>query len=126
MRKGRFMIGSVGLATALLLGVEALPALAATPPNLIADQGAEAAKAGTGGVVAIPKWTRSTGTKATAVKYGSPGFPTATSPGPNVREKNFFAGGPADPDFGNEVLTQTVTVPAGAVSDVDAGKATFH
>jgi hypothetical protein len=125
MRKGRFVMGSTGLAAALMLGMQTVPATAGTN-NLVANHGAEASAGGTGGVVpAIPGWTRQTGANSTVVKYGTPGFPKATSPGPTTRGKNFFAGGPAD-ELSNEVLVQTVPMPATEIAAIDAGHGKYH
>src|SRR5690349_15396207 len=126
MRTGRWIASGGAVLATLLAGVPAITATAATPVNLVADHGAESAAAGTGGVVPIPGWTRTTGTKSTAVKYGSPGFPSTSSPGPTVRENNFFAGGPNDPNFDHQVLSQSVPLPSSEFSNIDAGTETFH
>ena len=88
----------IALATVGLAGVQAASAQAATrtTANLIKNPGAEAGPGGTGDPVSLPSWTRVQGSTATAVKYGTPSFPTLSSPGPTGRGKNFFAGG--DPD----------------------------
>jgi hypothetical protein len=66
------------------------------PPDLIADPGAEASHGDNDGdVVKVPGWTVTKGDQFTAVPYGASGFPEATSPGPKVRGKEFFAGGPS-------------------------------
>lgn len=62
----------------------------------------------------IPGWTV-TGS-ATAVKYGTPNFPTTTDPGSPTRGINFFAGGPG----GDSSISQSVDVSAGA-SAIDSG-----
>ncbi len=87
--------------------------------NFIKNGTAEAAPGGTGGVVNVPGWTRSTGTTFTAVKYGTSGFPSTTSPAPHNRGNNFFAGG-MDAHSSNEVATQTISL-SSWVSRIKAG-----
>jgi alpha-tubulin suppressor-like RCC1 family protein len=91
--------------------------------NLIVNSGADAAAGSTssgGSVVPVPGWTR-TGS-FTAVQYGSGAFPSATSPGPPDRGRNFFAGGP-----GSTVSTgaQDIDVSSSA-ADIDAGRVMFN
>src|SRR4051794_23670339 len=83
-------------AAALLLGPSSTAGAVNTSANLLKNGTAEAAPGGTGNVVNVPGWTRSTGTKFTAVKYGTPGFPGNASPAPHQRGSNFFAGGPPE------------------------------
>jgi hypothetical protein len=115
-------------ASALGLGLlaTALPANAATTSaNLIKNPGAEAGAGATTAtqVVPVPHWSRQAGVNATAVKYGAPGFPKSTTPGPSGRGKNFFAGGPMS-EPGGGALMQTISL-ASFASKIDAGKVTF-
>jgi hypothetical protein len=91
----------------------ARPAFAATTPNLLKNPEAEAGKGSTdGSVVPVPGWIETNGVTFTAVKYGATGgFPTAASPGPTSRGKNFFAGGPGD-ENNSIVASQTVKLKA--------------
>jgi len=64
-------------------------------PYLIANRDAEAGVGSVDGfsVVAIPNWTKQG--NFTVVNYGAPGgFPLKSDIGPDIRGKNFFAGGP--------------------------------
>lgn len=115
------LIASTVLAAAVALSTT--PAHAATSPNRVGNPGAEAGAGSAGGPVAsIPKWTFATG-KATVVTYGSPGFPSASTPGPAVRGTKFFAGGKAD-GFGTHVLSQMVDLSAYA-SKISTGTVDF-
>ena len=70
------------------------PASAATPLdfNISVNSGAEAGRGGAGQVVPIPMW-RTTGTM-TAVRYGTPGFPTrAQARAVNGEANVFYCGG---------------------------------
>lgn len=126
MRKLRHAVVCVVCTLGLVLPLEltgATVAQAATSPNLIANGTAEAAPGSPdGSVVPVPKWTELTGTTFTAVQYGaSGGFPSATSPGPAKRGKNFFAGGP-----GTDSITAVQTISlAPYVTAIKAGKAQF-
>ena len=100
------------LASLGLTAASVAPASAATTKNLIQNGGAEAAAgSSTGAVVPVPHWMDFTGASFTAVKYGATGggFLTAKSPGPKYRGKNFFAGGPNDPND-SIVAAQTVNL----------------
>jgi hypothetical protein len=63
--------------------------------NLIRNPGAEASTGGTGEDRPVPRWTKHGQT--TVVRYGVPGFPLMTSPGPPDRGRNFFCGGAVVP-----------------------------
>lgn len=68
-------------------------------------------------VRSIPGWTKTGG--FTTVRYGSPGgFPAATASQAIKGGKNFFAGGPANPNSG---ATQLVPV-GGRAASIDKGK----
>ena len=85
--------GAVVLAC-LALGGTAIEVSAATPLgyNISVDSGAEAARGGTGGKVAIPGWK--TSSLMTAVRYGAPGFPTRAQARKVQGESNvFYCGG---------------------------------
>ena len=109
---------------AMALGVAVAPAGAAMSPNLLKNGTAEGAAGGTGGVVSVPGWTRETGTSFTAVKYGTPGFPSTTAAAPPNRGKNFFAGGPADSSFPDQVAVQNISL-SKYVTKIKGGKVTF-
>jgi hypothetical protein len=96
---------------------------AAAPVNLIADPGAERAKPTSGGCqVPVPGWTAPKGSQFTAVAYGDPaGFPSAGSPGPVNRGKNFFAGGCS----GTVNTASQVDSLSKYVKPIGSGKATF-
>src|SRR5882724_4335051 len=117
------LLAAVGAAM-IWSGATAPLSSAATSPNLLHNGTAEAAPGGTGGVVNVPGWTRGTGTKFTAVKYGTPGFPSLTSPAPPNRGKNFFAGGPYDPNFNGEVAAQNISL-SSYVTKIKTGTVTF-
>jgi hypothetical protein len=81
------------------IALSAVAAVAAPPTlgkNLIQNPGAEAGAGATSSsqIVAPPRWT-AVG-NITAVVYGAPGFPNASTPGPEKRGVNFFAGGPTN------------------------------
>jgi hypothetical protein len=125
LQRGFALVIGAGVVIGSLVG-PAMEAGAVTTANLIQNPGAEAGTGGNGGVFGVPKWTRSTGTHFTAVKYGAPGFPTHSTPGPTTRGKNFFAGGPAQNGMPAQVAAQTVTIPAGALATIDAGHAEYN
>src|SRR5207248_847070 len=75
--------------------------------NAIVNPGAEANTGGTGSQVILPTGWTATG-KPTIIKYGTSGFPLATSPGPATRGKNFFAGGPSLAGSATSDLFQTI------------------
>ncbi len=74
----------------LALGAEVVDAASKTPLryNISWDSGAEAARAGRGRVVPIPLWK--TTSTMTAVKYGTPGFPSKAVARASHGEANFF------------------------------------
>ncbi len=78
------------VALAAVTSVGAAPTLG---KNLVKNPGAEAGPGApsTGTTIAPPRWT-ATG-NVTAAQYGGSGFPTTTSPGPEKRGVNLFAGG---------------------------------
>lgn len=98
--------------------VPAGSAVAAVPPgNLLADPGAEAG-AGAADSSAIdppPGWTAVGG--FTAVRYGTPDFPTAAAGAAVGGGANFFAGGP---DNAASAGTQAIDVSA-AAAEIDGG-----
>ena len=108
MRTSASLLAVTAAGGALLIGLTPVAANAASA-NLIKNPGAEAGAGGTGGVVKVPNWKTTNG-DFTAVKYGAPGFPTKTGPGPASRGKNFFGGGPTVEPFGSSVATQTVSL----------------
>ena len=116
-------LGALGLVLPLVLMGGVTVAQAATSPNLIANPGAGVGHGSSdGSVVPVPKWTELTGTTFTAVLYGATGgFPTANSPGPPNRGKDFFAGGP-----GTDTVTAVQTISlAPYLTAIKAGKAQF-
>ncbi|HEY3832563.1 MAG TPA: hypothetical protein VGO03_09745 [Acidimicrobiia bacterium] len=117
-------VAACGTAIAAMVVAAGAPAGAAMSPNLLKNGTAEAAAGGTGGVVNVPGWTRETGTDFTAVKYGSPNFPSTTAPAPPNRGKNFFAGGPADSTFPDQVAVQNISL-SKYVTKIKGGKVTF-
>jgi hypothetical protein len=77
----------------LALGGGGVNAAAATPLdfNITVNSGAEAGQGGTGDVVPIPLWK--TSSTMTAVKYGTPGFPSkAKANAVNGETKFFYCG----------------------------------
>ena len=126
MVRGRWLktgacAGACAAAAVAMLVSSGVPANASqVSSNLLQNGTAEAGPGGTGGVVGVPGWKRTTGTTFTAVRYGTPGFPSTTSPAPHNRGKNFFAGG-KDPASSNEVATETISL-ASWVSQIKTGK----
>lgn len=117
-------LGALGLVLPLGLGATGAQATAAaTSANLIKNPGAEqGAGSSDGSVVPVPQWTEISPSSFTAVQYGATGgFPTSASPGPAMRGKNFFAGGPSTE---SATVVQTVSL-AKFVSAIKAGNATF-
>ena len=109
--------GAVVLAC-LALGGTAVEVAAATPlgDNISVDSGAEAARAGTGGKVAIPGWK--TSSLMTAVRYGAPGFPTRAQARKVQGESNvFYCGGATE----ESTARQKISI-SGRNSQIDAGK----
>jgi hypothetical protein len=101
-------------------GGDAAPSTGTTSANLIVNGDAEAAVGSTNGApVATPGWT-STG-EATALAYGSGGYPALTDPGPADRGMNLFIGGQDD---ATSSLTQTIDVSAD-VAAIDASAVTY-
>ena len=119
----RFLLsaGTV-LAVGTTAATAALQGGSAVTPNLLRNGGAELGPAvgdASGVAKTIPGWVR-TG-RVTVVKYGSSGgFPDATVSQAILGGKNFFAGGPTNPDSG---ATQTVNVASRAAA-IGAGKMT--
>lgn len=112
------VVGLVGLLT-VLAGVARSSATANLLKNGGADLGTGVATSenGSGVVKSIPGWVR-TG-NFTVVKYGSPGgFPSIANSQTIAGGRNFFAGGPSNPNSG---ATQTVNV-AGKAAAIDASK----
>ncbi len=92
--------------------VQANPAQAAIfGTNLIVNGDAEAGSGATNssGVVPVPGWT-TTG-RFTAVQYGTPLFPSTSSPGPSNRGSNLFAGGPNN---SSSSASQLIDISAGS------------
>ncbi len=88
--------------------------------NLIVNGDAESGTGSTNAApVATPGWT-STG-EATALVYGSGGYPALTDPGPADRGVNLFIGGYND---ATSSLTQTIDLTADAAS-IDAAGVTY-
>jgi hypothetical protein len=84
--------------------------------NLIVNGNAEAAVGSAdGSPVATPGWT-SAG-EASAIKYGSSGYPASTDPGPADRGNNFLGGGQND---ALSTLSQTIDVSSYATA-IDTG-----
>jgi hypothetical protein len=122
-------VSTAGVATAgvgILTPAVAQAAVRAAPAkavNLIRDPGAERAKPdAAGGKVKVAGWTVAKGIMFTAVAYGAPEFPGRHSPGPKVRGKNFFAGGPSGTTSG---ATQIDPLAADARL-IGSGKAVFR
>jgi hypothetical protein len=118
--------GMVILPTATAQAAQARPAghraSSPAPVNLIKDHGAEKARpTRSGGVVAVKHWTPVRGSSFTAVAYGTRGFPSVHSPGPNHRGSNFFAGGPRGKSSG---ATQQVSLD-GLITMIRAGKGEY-
>ncbi len=92
--------------------VQANPAQAAIfGTNLIVNGDAEAGSGATNssGVVPVPGWT-TTG-RFTAVQYGTPLFPSTSSPGSSNRGSNLFAGGPNN---SSSSASQLIDISAGS------------
>ena len=102
-----------GAAAALLWsssGAAVLPA-----GNLVKNPGADDGTAGNGSTVTPPASWQTTGS-FTAIKYGSPGFPTKAD-GPPDAGTNFFGGGPTG---AQSTAAQSIDVSA-AAAEIDAG-----
>lgn len=117
------MLATVTVLTLSATGAAALgQTSSAVSANLLKNGTAElgpAAVDSSGVVTTIPGWVK-TG-NFTVVKYGaSGGFPDAAASQAITGGKNFFAGGPANPNSG---ATQTVNVASRAAA-IDAGKTT--
>lgn len=124
--------GVLALVAAIGLLLAAVPAEAVLPAgNLLTNPGAEANSGSLSGndVLTPPGWTVTPtySPRATAVRYGAPGFPTAAQGATLGGGNNFFAGGPAragDTDGQSDQvasLNQTIEVPPSAQADVAAG-----
>ena len=89
--------------------------------NLIQNGNAEGSTANSdcSPSAAPPAYWSMTG-QFTVCSYGSPGYPSATSPGPPNRSKNFFFGG----FTGKSAAIQTIDV-SWAATDIDRGMALF-
>jgi CxxC motif-containing protein len=114
------------------------PASAVIPTgNLLANNnpGTEAGSASSTGndVFTLDPWTREAGSspRATAVRYGAPGFPTVAQGQALGGGRSFFAGGPSAAGDNNgsafsfALLEQKLPVPATAEEDIDAGNVQF-
>lgn len=86
----RMWVAGAAVLMSLALGGEALEAAARTPLdfNISVNSGAEHRRGGGGEVVPIPLWK--TTSRMTAVKYGTPGFPSKAVARTSFGEKNFF------------------------------------
>ena len=119
-RTRRLLAAVAAAGIAILLAVLAGAARSAVAPNLLQNGGAELGPGVTdpsGVATTIPGWVR-TG-NFTVVKYGvSGGFPDTTIPTAFHGGKNFFAGGPSNPNSG---ASQTASVATRAAA-IDAGK----
>ena len=126
VRWGRLILGA-----GVWLLVAASPAGAVIPAgNLLVGRnpGTEEGSASSTGndVFAPPRWTASNDAqRATAVRYGAPGFLTAAQGAALGGGRSFFAGGPpggsASESFDGSLLSQRVSLPAEANGDIDAG-----
>ena len=67
-----------------------------------------------------PGWTRTEG-EFTTCRYGTPDYPSASSPGPPNRGNNFFWGG----NVARSVATQTIDV-SFAAADIDRGAVSYN
>lgn len=102
---------TVGVAAATPLEVAATP----LDYNISIDSGAEAARGGTGGKVAIPGWK--TSSLMTAVRYGAPGFPTRAQARRVFGETNvFYCGGATERSTARQKIALS-----GRNSQIDAG-----
>jgi len=68
----------------------------------------------------VPGWTRSQG-EFTTCRYGTPDYPSASSPGPPNRGNNFFWGG----NVSKSVATQSIDV-GFAAADIDRGAVSYN
>lgn len=86
----RLWVAGVAVLMTLVLGGGVVAAAAQTPLgfNISVNSGAEARQAGRGWVVPIPRWK--TTSRMTAVKYGTPGFPSKAVAEASHGGKNFF------------------------------------
>lgn len=89
MRKA-IAIAAMTISMCLAPGGGVVDAAARTPLdfNITVNSGAEAGRGGRGGVVPIPLWK--TTSMMTAVKYGTPGFPSKAEARASKGEANFF------------------------------------
>jgi hypothetical protein len=112
--------GAVVLAC-LALGGTSVEVAAATPLdyNISVDSGAEAARGGTGGKVAIPGWK--TSSLMTAVRYGAPGFLTRAQARKVMGESNvFYCGGATE----GSTARQKIVI-SGRNAQIDGGELTL-
>ena len=86
----RLWVAGVAAMLCLALSVEAVEGASTTTlgSNISWDSGAEQARAGRGAVVKIPGWK--TTSTMTAVRYGTPGFPTRAEARASFGERNLF------------------------------------
>lgn len=86
----RMWLVSGAVLISLVMSGQAVNAGAKTPldRNVTVNSGAEGGRGGGGRVVPIPLWK--TTSKMTAVKYGTPGFPSKAVSADSFGEKNFF------------------------------------
>lgn len=68
----------------------------------------------------VPGWTRGEG-QFTTCRYGTPDYPSASSPGPPNRGNNFFWGG----NVAKSVATQSIDV-SFAAADIDRGGVSYN
>jgi hypothetical protein len=136
MARKRSWLVATGVALVGVLSVGAGPAGAVIPTgNLLANSGTESSSASSTGndVFTLDPWVPNTmaSPRATAVRYGAPGFPTVAQGQALDGGRSFFAGGPTaanDDDtlpYKYALLDQTVAVPATAEEDIDAGTVQF-
>ncbi len=86
----RMWVAGVAVLMCLALGGEGIDAAARTPlgSNISVNSGAEGGRGGRGRVVPIPLWK--TTSRMTAVKYGTPGFPSKAVARASHGKVNFF------------------------------------
>ncbi len=108
------MAGCLAIFTGLGAAAQGGPPFGA---NLVVNGGAEDGPGVTSAsaTIAPPGWT-TTGA-LTSARYGGPGPPNPTDPGPPDRGDNYFAGGP---DSAKSTAEQTIDVSAAATA-IDAG-----
>jgi hypothetical protein len=90
------LLGGCAVAAASPAGAAAARHAVPSSGNIMVNAGAEHTgrrPTANGDKVPVTGWTVAKRYKFTAVRYGTSGFPTRTSPGPKARGRNFFAGG---------------------------------